>query len=69
MGGPELETLIQMVARLPGLGQRSARRLVLKLLQSPETRMLPLAHALAAAAASFAAARANRSTSPRTCSR
>jgi recombination protein RecR len=41
-----------MVSRLPGLGQRSARRLVLKLLQSPETRMLPLARALAAAAKS-----------------
>ncbi len=50
MGGPELDTLIQLFARLPGLGQRSARRLVLKLLQSPETRMVPLAQALAAAA-------------------
>ena len=50
MGGPELDTLIGLFARLPGLGQRSARRLVLKLLQSPETRMLPLAHALSAAA-------------------
>ncbi len=50
MGGPELDALIQMVARLPGLGQRSARRLVLKLLQAPETRMLPLAAALAATA-------------------
>ncbi len=50
MRGPELDTLIQMVAKLPGLGQRSARRLVLKLLQAPETRMLPLAAALSAAA-------------------
>ncbi len=50
MGGPELDTLIQIFARLPGLGQRSARRIVLKLLQSPETRMVPLARALAAAA-------------------
>ena len=50
MGGPELDTLIQLFSRLPGLGQRSARRLVLKLLQSPETRMVPLAQALAAAA-------------------
>ena len=50
MGGPELDTLIQLFSRLPGLGQRSARRLVLKLLQSPETRMLPLASALSAAA-------------------
>jgi recombination protein RecR len=50
VGGPELEALIQIFSRLPGLGQRSARRLVLKLLQNPETRMLPLAQALAAAA-------------------
>jgi recombination protein RecR len=50
MGGPELESLIQIFARLPGLGQRSARRIVLKLLQSPETRMVPLARALADAA-------------------
>ncbi len=50
MGGPELDALIQMFARMPGLGQRSARRLVLKLLQSPEARMLPLARALDAAA-------------------
>ena len=50
MGGPELDALIQIFARLPGLGQRSARRIVLKLLQSPETRMVPLAQALAAAA-------------------
>ncbi len=52
MGGPELDTLIGLFAKLPGLGQRSARRLVLKLLQAPETRMLPLAHALSAAARS-----------------
>lgn len=50
MGGPELDSLIQQFSRLPGLGQRSARRLVLRLLQSPETRMLPLANALATAA-------------------
>jgi recombination protein RecR len=46
MGGPELEALIQLFARVPGLGQRSARRAVLKMLQNPETRMLPLARAL-----------------------
>ncbi len=50
MIGPELDTLITLFSRLPGLGQRSARRVVLKLLQSPDTRMLPLAQALAAAA-------------------
>jgi recombination protein RecR len=50
LGGPELDALIQVFAKLPGLGQRSARRIVLKLLQSPETRMVPLARALADAA-------------------
>ncbi len=52
MGGPELETLIQHFARIPGMGPRSARRAVLKLLQSPEGRMLPLARALMEAAKS-----------------
>jgi recombination protein RecR len=50
--GPELDTLIGLFAKLPGLGQRSARRAVLKLLQAPQTRMLPLARALAEAAMS-----------------
>ncbi len=50
MIGAELDALITLFARLPGFGQRSARRVVLKLLQSPETRMLPLAQALSAAA-------------------
>lgn len=50
MTGPEIDTLIQMFARLPGFGQRSARRAVLRLLQQPEARMLPLAQALVAAA-------------------
>lgn len=50
MGGPEVERLISMLARLPGMGPRSARRIALKLLQEPETRMLPLARALEDAA-------------------
>jgi recombination protein RecR len=50
MGGPELEALITQFAKLPGFGPRSARRAVLKLLQNPQTRMLPLANALTAAA-------------------
>ena len=50
MGGPEIERLIGLLAKLPGLGPRSARRTVLRLLQQPETRMLPLAMALADAA-------------------
>jgi recombination protein RecR len=50
MGGPEIEHLIGLLARLPGMGPRSARRAALRLLQSPEARMLPLAAALAEAA-------------------
>jgi recombination protein RecR len=52
MGGPEVERLISLLARLPGLGPRSARRAALKLLQQPETRMAPLAAAMAEAARS-----------------
>lgn len=50
MGGPEVERLIGLLARLPGLGPRSARRAALRMLQQPEARMLPLATALADAA-------------------
>ncbi len=37
-----IDQLIQSVSRLPGLGPRSARRIVLHLLQKPEKAMLPL---------------------------
>ncbi len=50
MGGPEIEQLIGQFARLPGLGPRSARRAVLRLLQQPEARLAPLIRALEAAA-------------------
>jgi recombination protein RecR len=50
MGGAEVERLISLLSRLPGLGPRSARRAALRLLQAPEARMLPLAAALADAA-------------------
>jgi len=50
MGGPEIERLIGLLAKLPGLGPRSARRAALRMLQQPEGRMLPLASALADAA-------------------
>lgn len=50
MGGPEIDTLIGLLARLPGMGPRSARRAALKMLQQPESRMLPLASALVEAA-------------------
>lgn len=50
MAGEEIERLIGLLARLPGLGPRSARRAVLRMLQRPESQMLPLAAALTAAA-------------------
>jgi len=50
MGGPEIENLIGLLAKLPGMGPRSARRAALRMLQQPETRMLPLATAIAEAA-------------------
>lgn len=50
MGGPEVERLIGLLAKLPGLGPRSARRAALRMLQQPDARMLPLASALADAA-------------------
>ena len=48
--GPEIERLIQLLARLPGLGPRSARRAALQMLQKRDTVMKPLAEALADAA-------------------
>lgn len=43
---PELDRLIQLLARLPGLGPRSARRAVLHLIQKREQLLVPLADAL-----------------------
>ncbi|MCW5725781.1 MAG: recombination mediator RecR [Maricaulaceae bacterium] len=48
--GPEIERLMQLLAKLPGLGPRSARRAALHLLKKREALMAPLAEALAAAA-------------------
>jgi len=50
VAGPEIERLIQLLARLPGLGPRSARRAALFLIKRREHVMEPLAAALAAAA-------------------
>src|SRR5260370_1909892 len=49
----ELDTLIQLLARLPGLGPRSARRAALFLIKRREQLMEPLAAALGAAAATI----------------
>ena len=50
MIGPEIERLIQLLAKLPGLGPRSARRAALRLIKRREALLEPLADALAAAA-------------------
>ncbi|MBT5414387.1 MAG: recombination protein RecR [Rhodospirillaceae bacterium] len=50
MIGPEIERLIQLLARLPGLGPRSARRAALFLIKRRESLMEPLARALGQAA-------------------
>jgi recombination protein RecR len=49
--GGELERLIQLLAKLPGLGPRSAKRAALHLLKKREALMRPLAQAIEAAAA------------------
>ncbi len=46
-----IDHLIGLLAKLPGLGRRSARRAALKMLMQPDQAMLPLAAALQAAAA------------------
>src|SRR5580704_8894829 len=46
IAGPEIERLIQLLARLPGLGPRSARRAALYLIKKREQVMAPLAAAL-----------------------
>jgi len=44
--GPEIEQLIMLMARLPGLGPRSARRAVLHLIKKKDALMVPLSAAL-----------------------
>jgi recombination protein RecR len=46
VAGPEIERLIQLLARLPGLGPRSARRAALHLIRKREALLSPLAEAM-----------------------
>ena len=46
MAGQDIEKLIKVVAKLPSLGTRSARRIVLQLIKKRETLLLPLIDAL-----------------------
>ena len=48
--GSEIEKLVQLLAKLPGLGPRSARRVALQLLKKRETLLIPLAAAMKEAA-------------------
>lgn len=50
VSGPEIERLIQLLGRLPGLGRRSARKAALALVKRREDLLIPLADALAVAA-------------------
>jgi recombination protein RecR len=49
VAGPEIERLIQLLGKLPGLGPRSARRAALHLVKKKESLLGPLAEALAVA--------------------
>lgn len=46
-GGAEIERLIDLMAKLPGLGPRSARRAALALVKKRERLLVPLARAMA----------------------
>ena len=46
LSGPEIERLVQLLSRLPGLGPRSARRAALALIKKKESLLQPLAAAL-----------------------
>ncbi|ARN79868.1 recombination mediator RecR [Methylocystis bryophila] len=46
IAGPEIERLIQLLARLPGLGPRSARRVALHLMRKREELLGPLSEAM-----------------------
>ncbi|MFA6020571.1 MAG: recombination mediator RecR [Rhodospirillales bacterium] len=53
MNSPEIEHLIHLLSRLPGLGPRSARRAALTLLKKKEALLDPLAKAMSDAAAAI----------------
>ena len=46
MAGQDIEKLVKLVSKLPSLGTRSARRIVLQLLKKKETLFLPLIEAM-----------------------
>jgi recombination protein RecR len=50
VAGPEIERLIQLLSRVPGLGPRSARRAALHLIRRKEELLAPLGQAMQTAA-------------------
>ena len=44
---PEIEELIKQFSKLPGLGPKSAKRIILKLINNKENMIKPLAKSLA----------------------
>ena len=57
MAAGDLDRVMYLLAKLPGLGPRSARRAILHLMQRRESLMIPLAEALAAASRSIRSCR------------
>ena len=53
MAGKDIEVLVKQIAKLPSLGARSARRIVLHLLNKRESTFLPLIDALSNVAANI----------------
>ena len=44
---PELENLIKLISKLPGLGPKSAKRIILKLINNQDEIMMPISYQLA----------------------
>lgn len=65
MAAAEIERLIRLLARLPGLGPRSARRAALAMLKRPDLLLRPLVEALADCAATVTRCRICRNLDSR----
>ena len=66
VAGPEIERLIQLLARLPGLGPRSARRAALHLIKKREQLLGPLSEALRVASERIVVCRPAATSTPPT---
>ena len=54
IAGPEIERLVALLSRMPGLGPRSARKAALALIKKREDLLMPLADAMRVARATGA---------------